>query len=156
MDVSISEIIMHEDYVPFSKTQYNDIALIRLSQSVQFTAFIKPVCLPIASHLKNINYDNQDLIVAGFGRTENGRLSNFKLKLGVPGFNWDRCNSVYQQSTGVSLISTQMCAGGEKDKDSCTGDSGKFDIQFDKMHCFVFSQLKYFVFFRIRRTVDQC
>lgn len=123
-DIGVSEIIVHEDYAPFSKTQYNDIALIRLSRPVQFSTFIKPVCLPIASHLRNKNYENQRLSVAGFGRTENGKPSDVKLKLNLPGFNWNRCNSAYQQQTRISLVSTQLCAGGIADEDSCSGDSG--------------------------------
>lgn len=113
-DIGVSEIIVHEDYVPNSSTQYNDIALIRLARPVEFSTFVKPVCLPVAPHLRNIDYEDKTLIVAGFGRTENGTNSDVKLKLRVPGFDWDRCNNVYQRSRArTALTSTQLCAGGE-------------------------------------------
>lgn len=76
------------------------------------------------AQLGNNIYDNGKLEVAGFGLTENGTYSVVKQKLEMPGFNWDRCNSVYQQQTRTSLISSQLCAGGEKLKDTCNGDSG--------------------------------
>lgn len=37
LDVPVEQLITHEDYNANSKTQENDIALIRLSQSVTFT-----------------------------------------------------------------------------------------------------------------------
>lgn len=125
VDIPISEITVHEAYQPNSGTQYNDIALIRLARSVQSTDFIKPVCMPLAPHLRDKNYDNTQLIVTGFGRTENGTSSDVKLKLEILGFNWNQCNSVYQRKASVSLISNQLCAGGDRDKDSCSGDSGE-------------------------------
>lgn len=138
-DIGISEIITHEDYEPFSSTQYNDIALIRLFRSVDFSDYIRPICLPTATHLGSINYENQPVVVAGFGRTKTRRTSNVKQKLEMSGFNWDQCNSVYQDITNVPLQSTQLCAGGEMDKDSCTGDSGETSFYTNLMtHSFVF------------------
>lgn len=134
---------MHEDYAPYSHAQYNDIALIRLSRSVQFNDYIRPVCLPVATHLKNINYDNQPVVVAGFGRTKDQRSSDVKLKLEMSGFNWDQCNSIYQQITHVPLGSSQLCAGGENNKDSCTGDSGEYF--FIPIQCHICSFLIEFV-----------
>lgn len=73
IDVAINQTIYHESYQPSSGTQYHDIALIRLSHSITFTDWVKPVCLPFAPHLRNKTYDNVHLSVAGFGRTENGK-----------------------------------------------------------------------------------
>lgn len=74
LDVPVAETIVHENYVPQSALQNNDIALIRLAQSVQFTDWIRPVCLPFSQTLRNKNYDNAPLVVAGFGKTENGMI----------------------------------------------------------------------------------
>lgn len=64
-----------------------------------------------------------------------GSTSDVKLKVEVDGFNWDRCNELYKQSTGIRLIQSQLCAGGKDGEDSCQGDSGNetithFDIFF--------------------------
>lgn len=65
-------------------------------------------------------------MVAGFGRTENGTYNDVKIKLDLPGFNWEQCNRVYQREFQGSLGPNELCAGGEKNKDSCGGDSGKY------------------------------
>lgn len=74
LDVQVAETIVHENYSPGASTPDDDIALIRLARSVSTTDFIRPICLPTAQHFKK-NFDGSPLIVAGFGRTENGILS---------------------------------------------------------------------------------
>lgn len=44
VDYGISEIIFHSDYI--IRTQKNDIALLKLDKIVEYTAFIRPICLP--------------------------------------------------------------------------------------------------------------
>lgn len=45
------------------------------------------------------------------------------LKLKVPAYPLERCFMRFKQFR-VSVDDTQLCAGGEKNKDSCRGDSG--------------------------------
>lgn len=53
-----------------------------------------------------------------------GSESSVKLKLSVPVVAHSDCSPLYERS-GVRLQdSVQMCAGGQKDRDSCRGDSG--------------------------------
>lgn len=68
MNVPIAEIIVHENYVP--NLLPNDIALIRLERPVNFSDFIRPICLPFGLELKEMNLK---YIVAGFGQIENGK-----------------------------------------------------------------------------------
>lgn len=70
VDIPASEFIVHENYDP--KAHRDDIALIRLAREVQFTDFIKPICLPFSQKVRNFNFDNSPMVVAGFGRTEYG------------------------------------------------------------------------------------
>lgn len=70
-DIPVAELIVHENYVPTSSSQENDIALIRLQNPAPYTDFIRPICLPV-QELQNKHYDGIKMTVAGFGRTENG------------------------------------------------------------------------------------
>lgn len=115
--IPIQQIITHEDYVGASKHQKNDIALVRLSQDVLFTNFIQPICLPQSSNIESLLY------AAGWGRTEYGTSSERKLKLSVPVNDIESCISKYSR-VGAELGHGQFCAGGQKGKDSCRGDSG--------------------------------
>lgn len=74
VDMPVAEIIVHDDYEANSKSQSNDIALIRLERPVNFTDFIRPICLPLASHLKDELLDDAKYLVFGFGRIAHGTL----------------------------------------------------------------------------------
>ncbi|XP_055700071.1 serine protease easter-like isoform X2 [Phlebotomus papatasi] len=122
-DILIEDRIPHPNYIPTSRNQRNDIALLRLAETVRFNDFIKPVCLPTASHLRNNDFVGQSMDVAGWGKTESVSASNVKLKVRVNGVSKSTCNSIYSRQN-VVIGDEQICAGGEKGKDSCRGDSG--------------------------------
>ncbi|KAH0947924.1 hypothetical protein HN011_012040 [Eciton burchellii] len=116
--VGVEEQIAHEQYQPQSREQRYDIALLRLSHNVTFSKYIKPICLPSSStSLQGM------LQVAGWGKTESRSSSNVKLKLSLPLVDQDQCNQVYG-NVSVQLGYGQICAGGQRGKDSCRGDSG--------------------------------
>ncbi|GLV36630.1 easter [Carabus blaptoides fortunei] len=117
INIPIEEQISHEDYVPTNSNQYNDIALLRLARDITFSDYIKPICLP------GNNYPLNSLYVAGWGKTESKSESNVKLKVTVPLVTQSQCNPIYSRAS-VSLGNSQICAGGQKGKDSCRGDSG--------------------------------
>lgn len=140
LDIPVEQLIPHERYNPDSKQQENDVALVRLSQPVAFTEFIKPICLPLSTRLRQQQYDNVGLTVAGWGRTENGTNSQRMLKLDISGVPRAQCARIYQRQN-VALGAGQMCAGGEAGKDSCRGDSGgplmRYDNQAEYPHWYV-------------------
>lgn len=117
ISVGVEEQIAHESYRPTVRDQNYDIALIRMSRDVTFTNFIKPICLPANATL------GKKLYAAGWGKTENGSSSNIKLKVALPLVDKEQCKLTYGNA-GVTLGYGQICAGGQKGKDSCRGDSG--------------------------------
>lgn len=72
IDVEIEQKIPHESYVPRQRAQTNDIGLLKLVRSVQYTDFVKPICLPTSINLKNQDYENVVMWVSGWGKTELG------------------------------------------------------------------------------------
>jgi secreted trypsin-like serine protease len=115
--------LVHEGYEPSSQSQFNDIALIRLSRTVKFTDFIQPICLPLSSKLRNQNLDNKKLFVAGWGQNQYKQKTRYKNIVDVNGYPITKCNRIFK-SSGIPLSTSHICAGGVKGKDSCKGDSG--------------------------------
>lgn len=88
--------------------------------------------------MRHQNLDRNALFTSGFGKTETGMYgreseqkvciktddtlfvigskSEVKLKVEVDGFNWERCNELYEKTTGIHLIQSQLCAGGKDGK----------------------------------------
>lgn len=117
LTVGVEEEIAHENYRPNSRDQKYDIALLRLTRDVSFTNYVKPICLPADGSI------GQKLYAAGWGKTENRTASNVKLKVSLPYVEKDQCQITYGNA-GVNLGAGQICAGGQRGKDSCRGDSG--------------------------------
>ncbi|XP_041565535.1 CLIP domain-containing serine protease B9-like isoform X2 [Drosophila elegans] len=123
ISMAIEEIHVHENYTD-GYNFLNDIALIRLESKVDYSATIRPICLP--STVGNMGMsmrDGQLLYVSGWGRTLNGQSSPTKLKVEVGYWNNIRCKARYFEQH-IALKDSQICAGGQKHADSCEGDSG--------------------------------
>ncbi|XP_046751120.1 uncharacterized protein LOC124414191 [Diprion similis] len=116
--VGIEQKIVHEDYRPQSRDQTNDIALLRLSRDVTFTNYIRPICLPSSASMTE-----RFFYIAGWGKTETRSESNIKLKLKIPLADTTSCANTYQAAS-IRIGDTQVCAGGQRGRDSCRGDSG--------------------------------
>lgn len=123
VNLGVEKIIVHEDYNPSNKAQYNDIALIRFNRDVRFSAFISPVCLPIENAQRTKNNVGTRGVATGWGRTETASASNVKLKVELEIQDLQSCANTYRPS-GVTLRDTQFCAGGVRGQDTCSGDSG--------------------------------
>ncbi|XP_053671282.1 CLIP domain-containing serine protease B4-like [Anopheles nili] len=123
IDLDIEKIIVHADYDPRDKSNVNDIALIRFTRTVHYSETIRPICLPLADSVRNRNHAGTSSYAAGWGKTETATASEKKLKVELTIKSLQECSPVYQRS-GIKLTQGQMCAGGVRDKDTCSGDSG--------------------------------
>lgn len=121
---TINKTITHPDYTAGST--YNDIALLKLNKTVEFTQYIQPACL---SYPKFTKRDLEKLTATGWGLTEyGGSASDRLMKVEIQTFDLDECNKNYKisrrLSTGIQQ-EIQLCAGGRNVvKDTCQGDSG--------------------------------
>lgn len=120
VDFTVEKEIVHEEY---SMTTYqNDVALLRLSRDVVYTDFIKPLCLP---QTDNEVPSDARLVVVGWGKSFLGQDMNpVKQKVVLPLFDFHSCQAVFRLQEFEVNNKTQFCAGGEKGRDSCNGDSG--------------------------------
>uniref|UniRef100_A0A671LV79 Trypsin-2-like n=1 Tax=Sinocyclocheilus anshuiensis TaxID=1608454 RepID=A0A671LV79_9TELE len=113
-----ASVINHPDY--YDLTHDNDIALLKLSSSVTFTNYIKPVCLAAAGSKFAAGTETW---VTGWGALQSEGLSPDKLQeVMIPVVSSSDCDDAY----GGGITSNMICAGllNEGGKDSCQGDSG--------------------------------
>ncbi|EDW15445.1 spaetzle-processing enzyme [Drosophila mojavensis] len=123
IDIEVEKYIVHELYIPNSIDQMHDIALLRLKQFVSFTEYVRPICLPVGDDVRNNNFEDYAMNVAGWGVTEDGKPSKVKLKITVDVWKLKNCQDKYR-SYQMHLNSSQLCAGGKINIDTCQGDSG--------------------------------
>ncbi|XP_034717098.1 testisin isoform X2 [Etheostoma cragini] len=116
---TVSQIIIHPDYnnVPYN----NDIALMKLRSPVNFTDYIRPVCL--AS--KSSQFHNRTPCWAtGWGRLgkdEPQAAFDSLQEVQIPVIGEKQCNFTYQKH---SKITDKMICAGQENKGACQGDSG--------------------------------
>ncbi|XP_031417421.1 LOW QUALITY PROTEIN: transmembrane protease serine 9-like, partial [Clupea harengus] len=117
---SVDRIVLHPNYD--SDTSDNDIAMLRLSSPVQFSNFIRPVCLAASGSVFN---NGTDSWVTGWGNIGEGVALPFPETLQeveVPVVGNRQCNCLNGAGTITeNMICAGLLAGG---KDSCQGDSG--------------------------------
>lgn len=109
IDFGIEQQIIHND---FNQNNHNDIALLKLDKIVEYTKFVRPVCLPMS---QTFDTDNLNFVVTGFGKTESGLESHIKLKTDVGSVGNTDCQSIYERR---EIIDSQLCAAGVDGKDS--------------------------------------
>ncbi|KAI7803134.1 chymotrypsinogen A-like [Triplophysa rosa] len=114
---TVIQLINHPDYNTI--TNDNDIALLRLSSSVYFTDYIKPVCLAAAGSVFDEGLSSW---VTGWGDTGNGTSPDILQEVEIPIVSNFYCNMAYNSD----ITDNMLCAGliNVGGKDSCQGDSG--------------------------------
>ncbi|XP_064844865.1 transmembrane protease serine 9-like isoform X1 [Oncorhynchus masou masou] len=115
---TVTQIICHPNYI--SSTSDNDMCLLKLSSSVTFTNYIRPVCLAAQG---SSFYAGTTSWVTGWGTlSSGGSLPQALQEVDVPVVGNRQCNCNYGAgSITDNMICAGLSAGG---KDSCQGDSG--------------------------------
>ncbi|KAF8787997.1 proclotting enzyme-like [Argiope bruennichi] len=120
-DVGVDAVRIHERYDPRIHT--NDIAVLRLNQSVPFSNSTSPVCLPY-NYLRNIDLSWKIATVTGFGLTSvNGSYSDVLMEVTFDIIDQETCRKSYAKD--IRITDGHLCAGSlDGSADSCLGDSG--------------------------------
>ncbi|XP_026805755.1 uncharacterized protein LOC113548864 [Rhopalosiphum maidis] len=128
LDVSVERIIIHEKYNGYNFA--NDIALLKLRNSVTFNDLIQPICMPMTSILRDLDISRRLLFIAGWGttiptQTNSAPRVTALMKVQVPIAKADECARVYSNMSQAVIDDRVLCAGfPEGGKDMCRGDSG--------------------------------
>jgi len=135
----ISKIIVHEDYIGSENFFQNDIALIRVDRPIPLfsedssLSSIIPVCLPWLENDPGRNLaEGEALMFTGWGRTVSRNSGAAQRRLIKNRVNTKVLQQVQlpylskddEKCSLFDLKDSQICAGGEKGKDSCSGDQG--------------------------------
>ncbi|KAH8244442.1 hypothetical protein KR026_009850 [Drosophila bipectinata] len=123
-DRYVKEIVYHEQ---FNKgALYNDVAVLLLESPFTLQSNIQPVCLPNVGDL----FDFERCYATGWGKNKFGKDGEYQVilkKVDLPVVPSQRCEANLRETRlgrHFILDKSFICAGGEKDKDTCKGDGG--------------------------------
>ncbi|XP_026463464.1 serine protease gd-like, partial [Ctenocephalides felis] len=123
LQTGAEKAIPHPDFKPKSDRTDADIGLVILAQTVEFTSFIKPICLWRGNaDLQNIMQKNGTVV--GWGRDETGRKTTPEPRMAsVPVVSRDDCMDSKEEFRHI-LTSKRMFCAGARGLGPCNGDSG--------------------------------
>ncbi|EDV35837.2 uncharacterized protein Dana_GF19811 [Drosophila ananassae] len=122
LDVPVEAPIVHEEFDP--DTLLNDIALIPLKEPVQFTKWIRPICLPLLIDLQlEIQSTTESMEVVGWGSTEQNDFANVPKKAFLQQLQLNQCDKQNIYNNTIQYNNKQICVSADE-SDSCAGDSG--------------------------------
>jgi len=124
-EIDVEKIQIHPDFNV--DNHHNNFAVLFLKSPFELTDHISPVCLPKPGEVLS----EQNCVSHGWGKDKfgaEGRYSTILKEVVVPLVDNDRCQQDLRVNTRLGtyfeLDSSFICAGGQKDIDTCKGDGG--------------------------------
>lgn len=119
----VDKMIVHEDYSTDIPGSPNDIALIKLQSSVEFTDAVRPVCLP--TYREQVFVD-EECYITGWGLTQETGREDILNEAPIEVITNEVCDYKWEVGSGrVNLIKpSHICAGNGIPAGTCNGDSG--------------------------------
>lgn len=118
LKLKIIEVSIHPRY---KNVNAHDIGLVKLEKPVNFTDRMQPINLPARHQTELERFENETLLVAGFGETKNASQSNMFLRfIQMQAITNEQCSSEW----GWKFKDTFICAHGLNNQTTCNGDSG--------------------------------
>ncbi|XP_049839668.1 uncharacterized protein LOC126284636 isoform X1 [Schistocerca gregaria] len=121
-DKQVSSVYVHPMYN--SSTFNADIALLILSSPVDFTTFVRPVCLWGSANTDIQSLENTEGYVVGWGFDENGRVTEDLMMAKMPVVSQQTCLWSHPQFFSHFTSNRTYCAGFRNGTSVCNGDSG--------------------------------
>ena len=113
-EIEIEELIPNPDYVRFSPD--SDIGLIRLSANVEFTDYVRPICLALNSLVLT---GQHQFVTSGWGRIGVGqKQTEVKKKIIAESVPLERCREKYWKVSDKNLCVVH------NESRICSGDNG--------------------------------
>ncbi|AWO99485.1 putative mannan-binding lectin serine protease 1 [Scophthalmus maximus] len=143
---SVETIVLHPNFQPDNYN--NDIALLKLTERVEFNSVIRPVCLPPPDDQDDPSspVPNSLGVVAGWGITvpnvssstpgdPPSLTSDLLQYVKLPVVPQDECQASYtSRSVSYNITDNMFCAGFfEGGRDTCLGDSGGAFVMEDEV-----------------------
>uniref|UniRef100_A0A182XHR1 Peptidase S1 domain-containing protein n=1 Tax=Anopheles quadriannulatus TaxID=34691 RepID=A0A182XHR1_ANOQN len=128
VDVPVYKYVSHPSYDTFDG--HSDVAILFLTETVEYNARIKPICLPTIEPVRSADFTGYNPFIAGWGRTkETGFEAKVLQELQIPIRENEECSQLYKKIrklySSKQFDDAVLCAGFlEGGKDSCQGDSG--------------------------------
>lgn len=122
-DHLVKQIIIHNDFG--KKNLFNDVALLVLENPVKLSAHVNTICLPP----QNYKVIHSECFASGWGADSFEQKGSYRenlKKVKLPIVPQKDCQDSLRSTklgTLFKLNSSFMCAGGEKDVDTCVGKS---------------------------------
>lgn len=123
-DRQVSEIIIHEKY--YKGGLFNDVALLFLATPVELAENVNTACLPPQDH----TFDGSRCFASGWGKDLFGKIGKYQVilkRVELPIVSRAPCQNKLRMTrlgSNFELNKSFICAGGERGKDTCTGDGG--------------------------------
>lgn len=121
VEVPVKEVFIHEEYL-VGENMY-DIGLLKLKNSVKYTNYIQPACLPKSTD-KISEIDTDEGYIIGWGYDESGKLTNKLQQAKVPIIPILECLRSDRDFFGANLYRGMYCAGLKNGTAPCFGDAG--------------------------------
>ncbi|XP_044763875.1 clotting factor C-like [Coccinella septempunctata] len=120
-DRRVSKLIVHPEFE--SETFKNDIAIIKLSEPITVTNYVRPVCL-WEDQVDLHHVINQPGTIIGWGYDEDGVITDELHKASMPIVSTETCIYSYPDFFARFTSNTTFCAGYRNGTSACNGDSG--------------------------------
>lgn len=119
--MAVQSVRTHPDFVG-NLVPDSDLGLLVLTEAVQFSAYVRPICLWTSSTTLGID-DSEQAAVAGWGIDSSFKQTRFPMTVNVRPVSREEC--LREMVTAKDFLTPRtLCAGNSQGHGPCLGDSG--------------------------------